>query len=120
MEKPEDFKKLALYSRSLDLHIAVNNFLRVYGATLNDTDQLNIRRLTTTVSRKIALAMGQTNIKICFKKLNEAKKSLLQLQSMLKEAVSRQERGNAEFLKIENYSIQVLKLFNYYFGQLKK
>ncbi|MEH7114583.1 hypothetical protein V7124_19785 [Neobacillus niacini] len=120
MEKPEDFRRLALYYRSLDLHKAVNNLLRVHGARLNEVDQLNLRKRATVVTKKIAYAMSQTNNKIRFKKLNEAKNCLLQLKSMLKEAVSKMDGAMEEYSKVEDYIIQVLKLFNYSFAQLKK
>lgn len=116
----EEFKKSALYLRSLDLHFEVNQFLKMKGDILDMNERRKLQKYATTAPRKIAHGMGQTNMKIRFKKLNEAKNSLLQLQLLLEGAIKRQGSKLAEYKKVEDYSIQVLKLFNYYFGQLKR
>jgi hypothetical protein len=111
-----DFRRSALYQRSLDLCKEVYRFVKIQDDKVMEKEAIDLRRKAVSLVKKVAIALIQQNVKMQFKKLNEAKKDLMNLEALL------QEFSIDEFTKqrIADQSVQVIRLLNYSFSRSKR
>ncbi|RTQ93693.1 four helix bundle protein [Lysinibacillus telephonicus] len=115
-----DFRKNALYQRSLDLAHEVYRTVEEDGENIEETEAIQLRKRVVRITKKITHAIVQQNIKMKFKSLNEAK---LELELLLKQVYKLCDKKRIdEFngFNIDYYADQVIKLTNHYFGKYRK
>lgn len=74
-----DFRKNALYQRSLDLAHEVYRTVEEDGENIGEIEAMQLRKQAVRITKKITHAIVQQNIKMKFKDLNEAKNKLEKL-----------------------------------------
>lgn len=116
----EDFKKLSLYQKSLDFYYAVYRFIDNNAMELSNEEKLKIRKMTVRIPVAIAAGIGQTNMKIRFKRLNMAKGLLEELKTMTSELLLKSRIEHEDDIELQYYYDQVIRLINSYFGWLSK
>lgn len=116
----EDFRKLSLYQKSLDLCYAVYRFIENNAVVLKSEEELKIRKMAVRIPAAIAAGIGQTNMKIRFKSLNKAKGLLMELEVLMSKLVQVTEIKQAEYRKLQNYYGQLIRLMNGYFSWMSK
>jgi four helix bundle protein len=116
----EDFRKLSLYQKSLDLCYAVYRFIDKNAEELSDQEKLKIRKIAVRISAVIAGGIGQTNMKIRFKSLNKAKGLLMELEVLMSKLVRVTEIKQTEYRGLQDYYDQLIRLMNAYFSWMSK
>ena|SRR5699024_4439339 len=119
MTKVDNFRAFNLYKRSIDLTKTTYDATNSNQNNFTDAEALLIRKKALTISNKIASAIVQVNMTIRFKKLNEAKVALIQLQSVMMDLKKKNKIANHSWQDIENCSTEIMKLLHGYFGWLK-
>ncbi|MEC1767501.1 four helix bundle protein [Schinkia azotoformans] len=112
----QDFRKNALYQRSLDLAHEVYRTVEIDGENIGEKEAIQLRKRAVRITKKITHAIVQQNIKMKFKSLNEAK---LELEMLLKQVYKLYDKKRIdEFsgFNIDCCANQVMKLLNFYFG----
>ncbi|MEL4026675.1 four helix bundle protein [Lysinibacillus endophyticus] len=117
--KMRDFRKNALYQRSLDLAHEVYRTVEEDGENIGEIEALQLRKQAVRITKKITHAIVQQNIKMKFKNLNEAK---MELELLLKQVYKFCDKKRIEEFNgfnIDFYADQVMKLLNFHFGEYK-
>lgn len=115
-----DFRKNALYQRSLDLAHEVYRTVEEDGENIEETEAIQLRKRAVRITKKITHAIVQQNIKIKFKNLNEAKAELELLLKQVYNLCERKWIDEFNGFNIDFYADQVMKLLNFHFGEYKK
>ena len=115
MVKVENFRTFDVYNRSVDLSMAIKQATNGCKANLTEYEIGVINRNAIVIPNKIAAAIAQVNMKIRFKKLNEAKSTVIHLQTIMLELKKRKKIEEQSWKKVNDYSIEVMKLLNGYF-----
>lgn len=115
----EDFHRFHLYNRSIDLMQSIYWLVDSEGFEINDEQVEKAYQLAIDTPLQIASAIGQLNLKVRIKRLNEAKGNLNNLRTLLNQFQVLSHEQKDDLNNIEECRIQVLKLLNYYFRQLK-
>jgi hypothetical protein len=115
MAKVENFRSFAVYNRAIDLSIVIKQATKSCKANLTEREIVVLNKNVVTIPIRIAAAITQVNIKVRFKKLNEAKSILIQLQTIMLELKKRKKIDEQSWGKVEELSIEVMKLLNGYF-----
>lgn len=113
MLKVENFRNLFLYKRSLVLTNEVFKWIKSNDDFLYESEE--IRKIAVTIPKKIASAIAQVNMKIRFKRLNDAKMKLRKLFEKLIEIKNSFKVDYQSWQQIVDRSIEVMKLLNAYF-----
>lgn len=114
-----DFRKSALYQRSLDLFHEVYRTTEENGESIGEIETMLLRKQVLRITKKITHSLVQQNIKIKFKNLNEAK---MELELLLKQVYKFCDKKRIEEFNgfnIDFYADQVMKLLNFHFGEYK-
>ncbi|MDF1510662.1 four helix bundle protein [Robertmurraya sp. DFI.2.37] len=120
MTKVENFRTFNLYSRSINLTMAINQATNLCKEDLIDKEVRIIRKKAVIISIKIAAAIAQVNVKVRFRKLNEAKSTIIQLRAIMLEMKKRKKIDEQLWQKVDDHSVEVLKLLHGYFGWMKR
>lgn len=116
----EDFRKLSLYQRSLECCYAVYRFIDNYAMELTSEEKFMIRKMASLIPAAVAAGIGQTNMKICFKRLNMAKGLLIELETLISELLRGERIKYEDSAELCYYQGHVIRLMNVYFGWLSK
>lgn len=116
MAKVENFRTFDVYNRSIDLSLAVKQATNNCMTNLTEHEVGVINKNAITIPNRIAAAVAQVNMKVRFKKLNEAKSTLIQLQTIMLELKRSKKIDEQSWKKVEELSTEVMKLLNGYFG----
>jgi four helix bundle protein len=116
----EDFRKWQIYESSLDLMISIYALTDRYQLNPDVKQDKELYQLALKIPRLIASGIGQSNIKIRIKKLNEAKQSHEELLDLLNIYGGYSKIDYKYLDDIEHFRVKGLKLLNGYFGWLKK
>lgn len=87
---------------------------------LSNEEKLKIRKMTVRIPVAIAAGIGQTNMKIRFKRLNMAKGLLKELKTLTSELLLKSRIEHEDDIELQYYYDQVIRLINAYFGWLSK
>lgn len=121
MAKLENYRALTLYKRSLDLVLAVYQFVENHKDYLNKQEAHELRKTAISITMNIAFGIGQVNMKICFKQLNVAKDDLLpMIVSRTQNLIGKYQLNSWEGEMIDDYSTQVTKLIKAHLAWLSK
>lgn len=120
MTKVESFRTFNLYSRSINLTMAINQAINLCKEDLIDKEVRIVRKKAVIIPIKIAAAIAQVNVKVRFRKLNEAKSTIIQLRAIMLEMKKRKKIDDQLWQEVDDYSIEVLKLLHGYFGWMKR
>jgi hypothetical protein len=115
MAKVENFRTLDVYNRSINLSLTIKHATKSCKADLSEQEIGVLNKNVVTIPIKVAAAIAQVNMKERFKKLNEAKSTLIQLQTIMLELKKRKKIDEQSWMKVEELSIEVMKLLNGYF-----
>lgn len=115
MVKVQNFRKFDVYNRSIDLSMAVKQVINNCKANLTEREVGVLSKNAVTIPNKVAAAIGQVNMKVRFKKLNKAKSTVIQLQTIMLDLKKRKKIDEQLWQKVDEYSIEVMKLLNGYF-----
>jgi hypothetical protein len=111
-----DFRKSALYQRSLDLAHEVYRTVEEDAENIGETDAMQLRKRAVQIMKKITHAIVQQNIKMKFKSLNEAKLELEMLLEQVYKLCDKKRIDEFSGFNIDCYANQVMKLLNFHFG----
>lgn len=120
MIKVQNFRKFDVYNRSIDLSMTVKQVINNCKANLTEREVGVLSKNAVTIPNKVAAAIGQVNMKVRFKKLNEAKSTVIQLQTIMLDLKKRKKIDEQLWQKVDEYSIEVMKLLNGYFKWMGK
>lgn len=120
MVKVENFRNLDVYNRSIDLLMAVKRVINGCKVDLTEYEVGVLYKNAVIIPNKIAAAIGQVNMKVRFKKLNKAKSTVIQLQTIMLDLKKRKKIDEQLWQKVDEYSIEVMKLLNGYFKWMGK
>lgn len=120
MVKVENFRNLDVYNRSIDLLMAVKRVINGCKVDLTEYEVGVLYKNAVIIPNKIAAAIGQVNMKVRFKKLNEAKSTVIKLQTIMFDLKKRKKIDEQLWQKVDEYSIEVMKLLNGYFKWMGK
>ncbi|MBB2482483.1 hypothetical protein H5P36_20130 [Bacillus sp. APMAM] len=109
MRIPE-FRRNALYKRSLDLFHEVFRTIEEEGEQLEKIEVVIMRKRVLRITKKVTLAIVQQNIKIKYKSLNEAKGELVNLLEHLYQFCNEGKIEDWNGFIIDYYAEQVMKL----------
>ncbi|WP_026673984.1 hypothetical protein [Alkalihalobacterium bogoriense] len=115
-----NFRKSSLYQNSLELFHEVYLTTEENGDKLTEIEIKQLRERVIKNTTKITTGIIQQNIKMKFRYFNHAKK---EIEKLMEEAFTLYQQGkisDSDGQIIEYYSIQILKLLNYYFGKNKR
>jgi len=116
MVKIDHFRGFILYERSLDLTKLIYEISYKFEEDLTDGEVRLIRKHAGSIPNQIASAITQINMKVRFKKLNEAVATLMQLKVVVQNLKTRKKINYQSWQIFEKYRIEVIKLLNGYFG----
>jgi len=116
----ETFRNMSIYDKALDLCFASYQFIEKHQNQIAMEDAFKIRRMVTRIPVKIATAIGQNNMKLRFKRLNEAKIELQNFEQMLDKIHKKVEKIYEYGFEVDYYSGELMRLMNGYFGWLKR
>ncbi|MQR93689.1 four helix bundle protein [Fictibacillus phosphorivorans] len=116
MERVENFRDFQLYLRSMDLTRESYEVIHVCKEELTDKEVALIRKMAVTIPIKIASAIGQVNMKVRFKMLNNAKVILIQLRATMMEFNKKKKVDDHSLTRVNGYLEEILKLLYGYFG----
>ncbi|MBS4220062.1 hypothetical protein KHA96_17255 [Bacillus sp. FJAT-49711] len=111
----DSFRKLNLYKQAIRFTQLVLDWTEQNQNEIGWKECLLIRRMATEIPRSIALAATEINVKNKYKKLNRSKEAFQKLMPMLR----RYEMGESE-KRIVMLSLELVKLFNGFFGMLNR
>lgn len=111
-----DFRKSALYQRSLDLAHEVYRTVEEDAENIGETDAMQLRKRAVQIMKKITHAIVQQNIKMKFKSLNEAKLELEMLLKQVYKLCDQKRIDEFSGFNIDCCANQVMKLLNFHFG----
>mgnify|MGYP001420374334 CR=1 FL=1 len=120
MVKVENFRTFDVYNRSIDLSMAIKQATNSCRGNLTEHEVSVIYKNAITIPNKIAAALAQVNMKVRFKKLNEAKSTLIQLQTIMLEMKKGKKIDDQIWQEVNDYSTEVMKLLNGYFKWISK
>jgi hypothetical protein len=115
MKRVENFRDFQLYLRSMYLTRESYEVIHVCKEDLTDKEVALIRKMAITIPIKIASAVGQVNMKLRFKNLNNAKSIVIQLRATLLEFNKKKKVDDHSFTRIDGYLEDILKLLHGYF-----
>ncbi|MFH5781521.1 hypothetical protein [Heyndrickxia oleronia] len=115
-----DFRKSALYQRSLDLFHEVYRTIEENGESIGTIETMLLRKRAVRITKKIMHSLVQQNIKMKFKNLNEAKLELEMLLKQVYKLCNGKKIDEFNGFNIDFYADHVLKLINYNFGKYKE
>lgn len=115
MVRIENFRTLDLYKRSIDLTMVISKAISNCEGNLSEKEMQIIRKKAVLIPNKIAAAISQVNMKVRFKKLNEAKSTVIQLKTFILELKKREQIDEQIWQEVDDCSIEVMKLLNGYF-----
>ncbi|MFB5088368.1 hypothetical protein PGC35_14375 [Psychrobacillus sp. PGGUH221] len=116
----ETFRNMNLYDKALDLCFSSYLFIEKHQSQITMEDAFKIRRMVTRIPVKIATAIGQNNMKLRFKRLNEAKIELQNFEQMLDKIHEKVDLIYEYGFEVDYYSGELMRLMNGYFGWLKR
>lgn len=116
MTKIENFRAFTLYERSLQLSMAIRKAIQTCDDSLPYKDAKLIEKRAMCLPTRIASGIAQVNMKVRFKKMNEAVVIMTQLKIMMERLKRRKMIDHQLWQEIENISLELIKLFNGYFG----
>lgn len=116
MTKIEDFRAFTLYKRSLQLLMTISKAIQTCEDNLPYKDAKLIQKRAICLPIRIASAIAQVNMNVRFRKLNEAVAIMTQLKIILERLNRRKIIDDQLWQEIENISLELIKLFNGYFG----
>ena len=119
MAKVENFRTFAVYNRSIDLSMSVKQAINDRKADLTEYEIGVLNKNAVIIPNKIAAAIAQVNMKVRFKKLNEAKSTVIQIQTIILELKKRKKIDEQLWKEVDSYLMEVMKLMNGYFKWLK-
>jgi hypothetical protein len=120
MIKVKNFRAFSLYQKSLELLVDVNKAGKIQKGKLSELEYRLLQNKAMCITSNISSAISQVNMKVQFKKLNQAKATLLQLRSLTEELLRRNKLDKTLGQQIIFQSIEVMKLLNGFFGWQKK
>ncbi|GAE37657.1 four helix bundle protein [Halalkalibacter akibai] len=120
MTKVENFRSFNLYNRSTDLTMTVRQATNIYKANLTEQEISILNKNAVIIPKKIAAAISQVNMKERFKKLNEAKSTLIQLEMIMLELKKRKKIDEQSWREVDDYLMEVMKLLNGYFSWISR
>lgn len=113
MEEIGNPRNMNLYKRSLLYSKLVLDWTMDNREEIGEKEFMRIRKMAVGIPKNIAKAIVDINIKDKYKKLNQAKDTFLKLTDKLQElGMDGSENG------LDGLSLELLKLFNGYFGYL--
>ncbi|WP_097075069.1 four helix bundle protein [Ureibacillus xyleni] len=115
-----DFRKNALYQRSLDVAHEVYRTVEEDSRNIRESEAIQLRKRAVRITKKITHAIVQQNIKMKFKSLNEAKLELELLLKQIYKLCDKKRIDEFNGFNIDCYADQVMKLLNFHFGEYKK
>ena len=115
-----DFRKSALYQRSLDLFHEVYRTTEENRESIGKIETMLLRKRAVRITKKIMHSLVQQNIKMKFKNLNEAKLELEMLLKQVYKLCNGKKIDEFNGFNIDFYADHVLKLINYNFGKYKE
>lgn len=120
MTKVKDFRAFCVYQKSLELSVEVNKAGKTHKGKMSQSEYIMLQNKAFCITSNIASAISQMNMKVQFKKLNQAKATLHQLMSITEDLIRRNKLDETLGHQIICKSIEVMKLLNGYFGWQKK
>jgi hypothetical protein len=87
---------------------------------LTSEEKLKIRKMVARIPVAIAAGIGQTNMKIRFKRLNTAKGLLVELEMLITELLRESRIKYENGIELSYYHGHVIRLMNSYFGWISK
>ena len=120
MAMVENFRTFDVYNRSIDLSMAIKQATSSCKENLTEHEVGVINKNAVTIPNKIAAAISQVNMKVRFKKLNEAKSTLIQLQTIMLELKKRKKIDEQMWQEVDDNSTEVMKLLNGYFKWISR
>lgn len=115
-----NFRKNALYQRSLDLFHEVYHTIEEDGEKLDKKEAMILRNRVLRITKKITQAIVQQNMKMKYKRLNESKNELENLLDQIYQLCNIKMIDEWNGFIIDYYADHVMKLLNYYFGKYKE
>lgn len=115
-----DFRKSALYQRSLDLSHEIYRTIDEDCEKIGETEAMHLRKRAVRITKKITHSLVQQNIKMKYKNLNEAKLELKLLLKQVYKLCDSKKIDEFNGFNIDYYADQVIKLTNHYFGKYRK
>ncbi|MGG3691784.1 hypothetical protein [Heyndrickxia ginsengihumi] len=111
----DSFRKLNLYKQALRFTHMVLHWTEQNKDEIVFRECSEIRKLAMEIPRSIAMAATEINVKNKYKKLNRSKMAFLSVMEDLRKL-----RMDKSEKKMVMLSLELLKLFNGYFGMLKR
>jgi len=115
MEEIGSPRNMNLYKRSLLFSKLVLDWTLDKREKIGEKEFIQIRKMAVEIPKNITKAIVDINIKDKFKKLNRAKDTFLDLTGRLRKLGM-----DVSENKLNELSLELLKLFNGYFGYLAK
>lgn len=115
-----DFRKSALYQRSLDLSHEIYRTVDEDYEKIGEIEAMQLRKRAVQITKKITHSLIQQNIKMKYKNLNESKGELGSLLEQIYQLCNERKIEDWNGFIIDYYADQVMKLINYSFGKYKK
>jgi|SRR5690625_542282 len=118
--KVNNFRNYELYRCSLDLTQSIYKLMDKE-KFFSSVERREFHKIAIFVPKLIASGIGQSNMKILFKRLNKVKDFLLELKNLSNLSHLKENKGYSYLLnEIENNRLKVWKLLHGYFGWLKR
>lgn len=115
-----DFRKSAVYQRSLNLSHEIYRTVDEDCEKIGETEAMQLRKRAVRITKKITHSLIQQNIKMKYKSLNEAKGELVNLLEQIYQLCTEGKIEDRNGFIIDYYADQVMKLLNYNFGKYKQ
>lgn len=115
-----NFRKSALYQRSLDLIYEVYRTVDEDCDKIGEVEAMLLRKRAVRITKKVTHALVEQNIKMKFKNLNEAKEELELLLNQVYKLCDKKRIDEFNGFNIDYYADQVIKLVNNHFGKYSK
>ncbi len=112
----EDFRKLQIYDKAVKL--CFTTYYYIEENQLDWSDALKLKKVATRIPVKIAKASAQTNMKLQFKLLNEAKDKILELNQLSVQINQNSLIKRTTECNIELHTNELIKMLNALFGRL--
>lgn len=108
-------RKMNLYKNSLRFSVLVLNWLANNYHNIEGEEIVKLRKMAVAIPKDIASGVVDIHLKNKFKKLNKAKETFLDLTNKLRDiGMDKNEK------RLIVMSLELIKLFNGYFGYLAK
>lgn len=115
----EDFRQSHLYNRSIDLMQSIFWLVDSINFDINVEDANKAYEFATNIPLSIASGIGQLNMVVRIERFNKVKDLVKDLGLLLNQYENLPSNHRELLSNIEGCRIQVLKLLNSHFGQLK-